>query len=144
MRGWSQEALARHLRDAAGIDLHQTAVARLERGERTIRFNEVTALAKLLGLDLHSYSAGIPQLTPEEYAEAKERLPQLVKEEWAARDTMAELSEQYDAKRREAERSVSRLKDQRKRLQAAIQAYEERRSAARARDIQPYEDGRSG
>lgn len=52
MRGWSQEALARHLKETAGLDLHQSAVARLEGGKRAIRLNEASALAKLLGLDL--------------------------------------------------------------------------------------------
>ncbi|WP_174527616.1 helix-turn-helix domain-containing protein [Micromonospora maritima] len=65
-RGWSQEALARRLREEIGLELHQTAIARLERGDRTIRFNEVTALARVLNLELGSYFAA-PQLTDEEF-----------------------------------------------------------------------------
>ncbi|MEU8371464.1 helix-turn-helix domain-containing protein [Micromonospora tulbaghiae] len=126
VRGWSQEALARHLRDAAGIDLHQTAIARLERGERTIRFNEVVALSKVLGIELSVYSSEIPQLTPDEYAEAQQILPGLLNREWDARGALADLREKYQAEFLEAEKKVSAIRDQRKRLEAAIREYEER------------------
>lgn len=125
-RGWSQEALARHLRDAAGIDLHQTAIARLERGERAIRFNEVSALAKLLGLDLQTYSAELPTLTDDEYQHAKESLERVrAQEERATRDLL-HVQEQLETEMAELTRDRRTLVDQRRTLEAMIRAYEER------------------
>lgn len=127
IRGWSQEALARHLREAAGIELHQTAIARLERGERAIRFNEVTALAKLLGLDLQAYSGTLPALTDSEYEWAKEQLQKLrAEEERTAREWERVVMEQdallssFIEARREAV-------GKRQAMEAMIRAYEERR-----------------
>ena len=127
VRRWSQEALARHLRDEAGLELHQTAIARLERGERAIRFNEVTALAKLLGLDLETYSGTLPALTDGEYEWALEQLKQLQAEdertaaEWerAALEQDAILSEFIEARRTAV--------GKRRAMEAMIQAYEARR-----------------
>lgn len=53
--GWSQETLARRLREVSGIDLHQSAIARLERGERAIRFNEAIGLGQVLSIDMSRY-----------------------------------------------------------------------------------------
>lgn len=126
LRGWSQEALARHLRESAGIELHQTAVARLERGERAIRFNEVTALAKLLGLDLQVYSATLPTLTDSEYEWAREKLERLrAAEEQATRDFERVVMEQDSilAKVIETRRETA---GQRRVMEAMIREYEER------------------
>ncbi|MEU8391528.1 helix-turn-helix transcriptional regulator [Micromonospora sp. NPDC048843] len=127
IRGWSQEGLARHLRESAGLELHQTAIARLERGERAIRFNEVTALAKLLGLDLQTYSGTLPALTESEYEWAQEQLAKLrAEEERTAREWERVVMEQdsllsgFMEARREA---VGR----RRAMEAMIRAYEERR-----------------
>ncbi|MDH6460893.1 transcriptional regulator with XRE-family HTH domain [Micromonospora sp. A200] len=127
VRGWSQEALARHLRESAGIELHQTAVARLERGERTIRFNEVAALAKLLGLDLQAYSAELPTLTDDEYEHAKESLERTrAQEEQATRDLLR-VQDQLTAEMRDLTQERRTLVEQRQALEAMIRAYEERR-----------------
>lgn len=69
-REWTQEMLRRHLAER-GVHLEKTAMIRLEQGKRPIRLNEVTVLAKLLGLDLQAYSGMGPELTTaEEYEEA--------------------------------------------------------------------------
>jgi transcriptional regulator with XRE-family HTH domain len=80
-RQWTQEALARHLRETSGIGMDQAAVARLEGGKRSIRLNEASALAKLLGLDLQALSGVVPRLTAEEYEEAKKKLAEATAEE---------------------------------------------------------------
>lgn len=124
---WSQEALARHLRESAGIDLHQSAIARLERGERAIRFNEVTALAKLLGIDLQDYSAELPALTDDEYEWAQRKLQQLRDEEERAIAELTRVVEEQDsilAKFIEARRETA---GRRRAMEAMIQAYEERK-----------------
>ncbi|MET7705454.1 helix-turn-helix transcriptional regulator [Micromonospora sp. NPDC005413] len=127
LRGWSQEALARHLRESAGLELHQTAIARLERGERAIRLNEVAALAQVLGLRLDQYAGGKPPLTAEEYEQAQVLLEETRRQEAAAREHLARVRVRADREAQEAEGSVAALRDARVRLEASIRDYEERR-----------------
>jgi transcriptional regulator with XRE-family HTH domain len=106
-RGWTQESLARRLRDLAGIDLHQTAIARLEVGKRSITLNEAAALAQLLGLDLGAYvdeaSVG---LSPEELARLAQGLEALQVQLFEAAKRYAELDEE----RRQMHERISALK----------------------------------
>jgi len=98
-RGWSQETLARQLGETAGIDLHQSAVARLERGERPIRLNEAAALSKILNLDLRMFSprAEIPTfVTFKEVQQAEETLSGLASEEARVREELRSLHERYE------------------------------------------------
>ncbi len=48
-RSWSQEDLAERLRDV-GIDMHQTTLAKLERGGRPLRVAEAVAIATIMGM----------------------------------------------------------------------------------------------
>jgi ribosome-binding protein aMBF1 (putative translation factor) len=48
-RGWSQAKLADWMR-TYGVDLHSTAITRIERGERSISLNEASAVAAALGV----------------------------------------------------------------------------------------------
>lgn len=125
-RGWSQEALARHLKETLGIELHQTGIARLERGERAIRLNEASALAKLLGLDLQQYGGIGPRLTEEEYSEALEHVEKIRKFEAGARDKLEHLRRTREDALARAERDLATWRDERVRLEAAIQEYEAR------------------
>jgi len=53
VRGWSQERLATEFA-RAGVNVGgQSGVARIERGERPTRLDEVAAIARLLGIELH-------------------------------------------------------------------------------------------
>ena len=100
-RGWSQEELAVRLRKDAGIDLHQTAIARLEGGSRAIRLNEAAALAHMLNLDLRQFG-GIRQLTDEEseqlvaqLAEVEAAEAKLRQEKVALEAKLADVSERH-------------------------------------------------
>lgn len=50
-RGWSQSTLADRLR-LYGIDLHFSAIAKMELGVRAIRLNEAAAVATAFGVPL--------------------------------------------------------------------------------------------
>jgi len=50
-RGWSQTMLADRMR-TEGVDLHPTAITRMESGERGIRLNEAVAAAAALTVPL--------------------------------------------------------------------------------------------
>jgi transcriptional regulator with XRE-family HTH domain len=53
-RGWTQEALARRVRDVLLGGFDQSAVARIEAGKRLLRVNEAVVLARLLNIDLRA------------------------------------------------------------------------------------------
>jgi transcriptional regulator with XRE-family HTH domain len=125
-RGWSQEVLSRHLKQATGMELHQTGLARLELGKRPIRLDEAVALCEVLGLDLSQYG-GAAQLSEEGYHEALDELKHV-------RDLEQQATEALEGSRQVVslrERDVARLRDTRLRLEAAIREYEERTSGER-------------
>jgi transcriptional regulator with XRE-family HTH domain len=121
-RDWSQEALASHLRYASGVSVDQAAIARLERGKRAIRLNEASALARVLGLDLQPYGDAVAELSEETYSETVEELEQIRALEDKASKALAGARQAVSAR----ERDVTRLREQRVRLEEAIRAYEAR------------------
>ena len=68
-RGWSQTDLARRL-GAYGFDLTQTTVAKLERGARPIRLNEVAALADIFGVPVSDLVGGDEGMLVNEHEQA--------------------------------------------------------------------------
>ncbi|WP_430497870.1 helix-turn-helix domain-containing protein [Micromonospora trifolii] len=125
-RGWSQEALARKLRDTAGIELHQTAIARLERGERAIRLNEVTALARILDLDLTEYGGSGVRLTHDAYEQAKEQLQRLYQQQTEAREQARSARDVLRMADEEVGKAEDRLTALRQRitvLEVAVEQY---------------------
>lgn len=71
--GWTQEHLRRRMLEGYGIELSKTAMARLELGQRPIRFNEVYALSALLDIDLGEFAAQ-DVMSDEEIASATKEL----------------------------------------------------------------------
>lgn len=131
-RGWSQESLARHLRDTSGIDLHQTAIGRLELGQRAIRLEEAASLARLLGIDLQSVSDDTPRLVDEaEYEAAVAEVLRLraIETRWEAEVQTAQeaLWESQHSERTEG--GDARMR--RRRLDRAIQEYRARTEGLR-------------
>ena len=59
-RNWSQEDLADKLR-SEGIDLHQTSVAKIERGTRPLRVAEAAAIATIFRVPPLAVFVGSPQ-----------------------------------------------------------------------------------
>jgi len=128
-RGWSQDQLARRLREEYDLDLHQTAIGRMESGTRAIRYNEVSALASLLEIEIRPYHRVRP-LSAEEYEIAKVRVEEL----WA--DFKAREQERDDLMREFHDADAWRLTLLNSRRQAAqtlreqIQEYEMRTQIA--------------
>jgi transcriptional regulator with XRE-family HTH domain len=125
-REWTQDALARHLRDASGVSMDQAAVARLELGKRAIRLNEAVALASLLGLDLKQYGGKIAPLSDEQYPEALEHLDKVQALEQQASDALTHVRRTRDEALSRAERDLAAWREERIQLEAAIQEYERR------------------
>ncbi len=119
-RGWTQETLARRLREEGGIDLSKTAIVRLEKGERPTRLNEVVALARVLEIPL-GY-AERPLRTAREYETAKENL-----------DLAAELVQEAEQEEGEARARYLTRRREWLLLKAAILEYERRQADAEHR-----------
>jgi transcriptional regulator with XRE-family HTH domain len=64
-REWTQEVLARRLKEVTGTVIDQSGVARIEAGKRAVRFNEVVALSQLLKIDLEAAGRG-PSLSSDD------------------------------------------------------------------------------
>lgn len=101
-RGWTQDQLARKVRALKGVDLQQSAIARIEAGQRTLRLNEFVALAEMLGLDLGSYGGRTATLsTPEEYQDSLDRKAALMAQAEEIRVRMVDaLAQEDEAKSR--------------------------------------------
>jgi transcriptional regulator with XRE-family HTH domain len=100
-RGLSQEALAGALAEA-GINVGgQSGVARIEKGLRPTRLNEVVDIAQHLDIDLTSISAaGIRIASREDADSAIAELAKIMadRDQWqAVRDPIVETLEQLDA-----------------------------------------------
>lgn len=72
-RGWSQEELARRLRDL-GLDMHQTTIAKLEAGRRPTRLSEAYAIALAFGLPTLAFFYGSVPGEPWTLADMRQRL----------------------------------------------------------------------
>jgi transcriptional regulator with XRE-family HTH domain len=127
-RGWSQEALGRHLSATSGIELSQTAITRLEQGKRPIRLNEASALAKLLGLELQQYAGTLPKLTEQEYEQAKVSLAEAVRAEEQAVEELRRVRQDLDERAAELSRDQRYWAEQRWRFEMMIGEYEARTS----------------
>ncbi|MEU4618842.1 helix-turn-helix transcriptional regulator [Actinoplanes sp. NPDC023801] len=125
VRGWTQEELRAHLAER-GVRLEKTAMIRLEQGRRPIRLNEVAALAKLLGLDLQHYTGTVPQLTAEEYEQAKRSLAEAIEHQERTRHEVQRRRHQLEDEVQQAERDLRYLAEKRWKLEASIGEYEAR------------------
>ncbi|MGW4638017.1 helix-turn-helix domain-containing protein [Sphaerisporangium sp. NPDC004334] len=85
--GWTQHDLAQKL-ESFGFPLHQSAIARIEAGNRPVRLNEAVVLATLFSVDLPSLL--MPPLSDQAMSEKEQQLAELAKEE-------AQLAAQLDA-----------------------------------------------
>lgn len=127
-RGWSQERLAAELSKHTFVKLGQSGVARLEKGSRPTRLNEVMRIARFLDIDLRVlYSADIAEQTSQRLSAATiERLLQV--QESATRDLekisadMEEANAAVKAQRQALDQAEYRLQELQQRHQEASSA----------------------
>lgn len=124
--GLSQQGLGDKLREVFGVDLSQTALTRLERGQRPIRLNEVHALAHLLRIDLSRFSGPTQVFAASDYEQAPARLAELERELAQARALLDETRARIRGEEREAEGRVAWLDYQVKQLRRSMEDYERR------------------
>lgn len=106
-RGWSQEAMARRLREEASIDIDQSGIARIESGKRALRLNDVHAICELLKIELH-FGSGTPELRPEDLKHDLERTANAMMQ---VESEFAEEEMRRDKLRNELEKAEARLQE---------------------------------
>jgi transcriptional regulator with XRE-family HTH domain len=124
LSGWTQEALARRLSEALGTELHQTAITRLERGERAIRFNEAANLAQILGLDLGAYSESLQLQSDEDYQAARDRLDDLKRRKQVALTELEAIRARLSDEESGLQRQIRTLDEQCGALAMALADYD--------------------
>ncbi|WP_169807093.1 helix-turn-helix domain-containing protein [Micromonospora rosaria] len=131
VRGWTQERLRTYLRDASGIDLSSTAMARLEQGKRPIRLNEVAALTDLLDLSLTQYGGRSAQVSEQEYEELRARLTTMADQEYR----LVDMLRRVDAEREALHRQVAEVRHARNQIAVTLAEYDRAlRALAEARE----------
>lgn len=88
-RNWSQEQVASMLR-LEGFDMHQTTVAKIERGARPLRVAEAAAIAYIFGVPPLAIFKGRP---PEGYTETIKELQEALRQQ---EETAKKVAEQLD------------------------------------------------
>lgn len=104
--GLSQEELARDVTET-GTPLHQTALARIEGGNRGIRFNEVVALSVRLSLDLKTNSfSPASQMSDEAIERTVAELETLRLKQFAAAQEVAKFDQRASQVEHERRRAI--------------------------------------
>lgn len=88
-RNWSQEEVAERLRDQ-GFEMHQTTVAKIERGTRPLRVAEAAALAYIFAVPPLAIFEGRP---PEGYPESIKDLQLALEKQKASAGRLAHVLE---------------------------------------------------
>jgi transcriptional regulator with XRE-family HTH domain len=94
-RGWSQEMLAVQLKAHVGINLGQSGIVRIEKGERPTRLNQVVAIARFLDLDLAALYVPLEEqlLTEEDIVKATNELADIKKKMVGIREAVRQLED---------------------------------------------------
>jgi transcriptional regulator with XRE-family HTH domain len=119
-RGWSQEDVAEKLRHQ-GFEMHQTTVAKIERGVRPLRIAEAAALAEVFGMPFAAVFE--LSLSDDHPGWAVEGQPQVIRERQAllakarelsdrARDKLDDAAKDYAYFLAEVEKIVLRMNQQ--------------------------------
>ncbi|MFF2387847.1 multiprotein-bridging factor 1 family protein [Agromyces sp. NPDC058104] len=97
--GWSQEELASQLRTLGVAGVHQTTIARIESGQRSLRVAEALALARLLDYRVEelAMSSATASLR-ESYRELQKRLDAFEKAGRSLMYTRQSIAESLDAR----------------------------------------------
>jgi len=122
-RNWSQEEVAAQLR-YQGFDMHQTTVAKIERGTRPLRVAEAVALAYIFKVPaLAIFEGAGPEDQPENIAELQRELDMAEQSARLRRDEIDSAAEYYAAE-------VSRIKQIAERINRSAAQQERQRQSA--------------
>ncbi|TDZ79106.1 helix-turn-helix protein [Mycobacteroides salmoniphilum] len=110
-RNWSQDDVAEHLRHH-GFEMHQTTVAKIERGARPLRVAEATALAEVFGMPIMAvFELSLPDDHATELVSHRIELEQARKRVDDSRETLYSIAQQHASLLAEVEKIVLRMND---------------------------------
>jgi len=106
-RNWSQEDVAERLRHQ-GFEMHQTTVAKIERGARPLRVAEATALADVFGMPIMAVfeSSLLPVDYPGELELQRRELELARKRVDNSRDTLYSVAQNHAHRLAEVEKLI--------------------------------------
>lgn len=108
-RNWSQEDVAERLRHQ-GFEMHQTTVAKIERGARPLRVAEATALAEVFGMPIMAvFELSLPQDHPGELELRRRELELARKRVDNSRDTLYSVAQNHAYLLAEVEKLILRM-----------------------------------
>lgn len=108
-RNWSQEDVAERLRHQ-GFEMHQTTVAKIERGARPLRVAEATALAQVFEMPIMAvFELSLPQDHPAELDVQRRELEEARKRVDHSRDNLYSVAQQHAYLLAEVEKLILRM-----------------------------------
>lgn len=111
-RNWSQEDVVERLRQQ-GFEMHQTTVAKIERGSRPLRVAEAIAIAEVFGMPIMAvFELSLPDDQPAELAERQRKLSRARRAADESRDTLYASAERHAYLLAEVEKLVLALNDE--------------------------------
>lgn len=123
-RNWSQEDVAEKLRHQ-GFEMHQTTVAKIERGTRPLRVAEATALAEVFDMPIMAvFEMSVPSDQPEELAQRQKELEVARKYVDQSRDSLYSAAERHAYLLAEVEKLIVKMNDDTVRRQGEEDAAE--------------------
>lgn len=110
-RNWSQDEVAEHLRHQ-GFEMHQTTVAKIERGARPLRVAEAAALAEVFGMPIMAvFELSLPDDHATELVSHRIELEQARKRVDDSRETLYTVAQHHASLLAEVEKIILRLND---------------------------------
>jgi transcriptional regulator with XRE-family HTH domain len=110
-RNWSQEDVAERLRHE-GFEMHQTTVAKIERGTRPLRVAEATALAAVFKMPIMAvFELSLPDDQPAELEQRQKDLEAARKSVDASRDMLYHVAERHAYQLAEVEKLALRMNE---------------------------------
>jgi transcriptional regulator with XRE-family HTH domain len=108
-RNWSQEDVAERLRHQ-GFEMHQTTVAKIERGARPLRVAEATALAQVFEMPVMAvFELSLPQDQPAELDVRRRELEEARKRVDHSRDNLYSVAQQHAQLLAEVEKLILQM-----------------------------------
>lgn len=110
-RGWPQEEVARRLA-GQGFDLHQTTIAKIERGARPLRIAEAAALAEVFEMPITAiFGLALPEDRTANLDAQQRELEEARRQVDDSRETLYSVAQRHAYLMAELEKVILRIND---------------------------------
>ena len=111
-RNWSQEDVVEKLRHE-GFEMHQTTIAKIERGTRPLRVAEASALATVFRMPIMAvFELSLPEDQPADIQERQDQLEEARKAADSAREQLYSVAERHAHLLDRVEKLVLRMNEE--------------------------------